>query len=271
MIQTRGFMSKPNWRNRTMWTGDNLEIMRGMNSDSVDLIYLDPPFNSKTNYAAPIGSMAAGAAFKDTWTLSDVDVEWINLIEGKHPALYRVLLAAITDSDKSYLVYMAARILEMHRVLKPTGSIYLHCDPTMSHYLKLVMDAILGHGNFQNEIIWSYRRYTARSNRFQREHDVILLYGEIDTIFNVIYETYGQKSGKRDSHYKQDEDCRWFRWQKRRGEDPYKIYLSEGRRLGDVWQISHINASARERVGYPTQKPLPYWSASSRPAQTREA
>ena len=245
-----------NWKNQTICTGDNLPIMRGMNSDSVDLIYLDPPFNSKTNYAAPIGSMAAGAAFKDTWTLSDVDVEWINLIEGKHPALYRVLLAAITDSDKSYLVYMAARILEMHRVLKPTGSIYLHCDPTMSHYLKLVMDAILGHGNFQNEIIWSYRRYTARSNRFQREHDVILLYGKIDPIFNVIYETYGQKSGKRDSHYKQDEDGRWFRWQKRRGEDPYKIYLSEGRRLGDVWQISHINASARERVGYPTQKPL---------------
>ncbi len=78
--------------------GDNLPIMRGMNSASVDLIYLDPPFNSKANYAAPIGSKAAGAEFKDTWTLSDVDVEWINLIETKHPALYRVLLAAMTDS-----------------------------------------------------------------------------------------------------------------------------------------------------------------------------
>lgn len=108
--------------------------MRGMNSASVDLIYLDPPFNSKTNYAAPIGSKAAGAEFKDTWTLRDVDVEWINLIEAKHPALYRVLLAAMTDSDKSYLVYMAVRLLEMKRLLKPTGSIYLHCDPTMSHY-----------------------------------------------------------------------------------------------------------------------------------------
>ena len=79
-----------------------------MNSESVDLIYLDPPFNSKANYAAPIGSKAAGAAFKDTWTLSEVDAEWINLIEAKHPALYRVLLAAMTSSDKSYLAYMAA-------------------------------------------------------------------------------------------------------------------------------------------------------------------
>ncbi len=122
------------WANQTIWTGDNLEIMRGMNSESVDLIYLDPPFNSNANYATPIGSKAAGTEFKDTWTLSDVDAEWINLIEAKHPGLHRVLQAAMTDSDKSYLAYMAVRLLEMQRVLKPTGSIYLHCDPTMSHY-----------------------------------------------------------------------------------------------------------------------------------------
>ena len=90
-----------NWKNQTIWTGDNLPIMRGMNSDSVDLIYLDPPFNSKANYAAPIGSKAAGAAFKDTWTLSDVDVEWINLIAEKHPALNRVLLAAHDSQRQS--------------------------------------------------------------------------------------------------------------------------------------------------------------------------
>ena len=98
-------MDKPNWANQTVFTGDNLYAMRGMNSESVDLIYLDPPFNSKTDYAAPIGSAAAGAEFKDTWTLSDVDAEWINLMEVQHPALYRVLLAAMTDSDKSYLAY----------------------------------------------------------------------------------------------------------------------------------------------------------------------
>ena len=148
------FKMAPNWQHQTVWTGDNLPILRGMNSASVDLIYLDPPFNSKANYAAPIGSEAAGAAFKDTWSLSDVDAEWINLIEARYAALYRVLLAAMTDSDKSYLAYMAARLLEMRRILKPTGSIYLHCDPTMSHYLKLVMDAVWGRRAFRNEIVW---------------------------------------------------------------------------------------------------------------------
>ena len=88
-----------NWANQTIWTGDNLSILRGMNSESVDLIYLDPPFNSNANYAAPIGSKATGAEFKDTWKLSDVDAEWINLMEAKHPALHRVLLAAMTNSD----------------------------------------------------------------------------------------------------------------------------------------------------------------------------
>ena len=158
--------SSCNWANQTIWTGDNLPIMRGMNSASVDLIYLDPPFNSKANYAAPIGSKAAGAAFKDTWTLSDVDAEWVNLMEAKHPALHRVLLAAMTPSDKSYLAYMAVRLLEMRRILKPTGSIYLHCDPTMSHYLKLVMDAVFGRKAFRNEIVWSYQRWTGGTRHF---------------------------------------------------------------------------------------------------------
>ncbi len=108
-----------NWKNKTIWTGDNLYIMRGMSSDSVDLIYLNPPFNSKANYAAPIGSKAAGAVFKDTWTLNDLDAEWLDLIEARHPQLHRVIMAAMTNSDKAYLVYMAARLLEMHRILKP--------------------------------------------------------------------------------------------------------------------------------------------------------
>ncbi len=105
--------------------------MRGMDSRSIDLIYLDPPFNSNANYAAPIGSEAAGAAFKDTWTLSDIDIEWLNLLQAKHPTLNRVIHAAMNDSDKSYLIYMAIRLLELHRILKSTDTLYLHCDPTM--------------------------------------------------------------------------------------------------------------------------------------------
>ena len=115
-----------NWKNRTMWTGDNLDIMRGMNSESVDLIYLDPPFNSKHNYAAPIGSEAAGAEFKDTWTLSDIAVEWHGLIADENPELYKVIDAAITNSDRACIIYMAIRLLEMRRILKSTVSKYLN-------------------------------------------------------------------------------------------------------------------------------------------------
>ncbi len=168
--------NRENWADKTVFTGDNLHVMRGMNSESVDLIYLDPPFNSKTDYAAPIGSKAAGAEFKDTWTLSDVDVEWIDLMEDKHPKLWRVLLAAMTGSDKSYLAYMAVRLLEMRRLLKPTGSLYLHCDPTMSHYLKLLLDAIFGRGQFRNEVVWKRTTGRRAARHWGNAHDVLLFY-----------------------------------------------------------------------------------------------
>ena len=135
-----------NWANRTIWTGDNLSVMRGMNSESVDLIYLDPPFNSNRDYAAPIGSKAAGAAFKDTWTLDDVDLAWHGEIAEQNPAVYAVIDAAGISHGpgmKSYLIMMAVRLL------KPTGSLYLHCDPTASAYLKLLLDAVFGSGNFR--------------------------------------------------------------------------------------------------------------------------
>ena len=165
-----------NIKPKTIFTGDNLPIMRGMNSASVDLIYLDPPFNSNANYAAPIGSEAAGAEFKDTWTLNDVDVAWLDLIETKHPALNRVIHAAMTNSDKSYLIYMAVRLLEMKRILKDTGSIYLHCDPTMSHYLKLVMDAVFGKVNFRNEVVWKRTSTKSLAKRYAVNTDRILYY-----------------------------------------------------------------------------------------------
>ncbi len=132
-------------KNRTIFTRDCLEVMRGMKDACIDLIYLDPPFKSDANYAAPIGSEAAGAEFKDTWGLSDVDEAWHGEIAEAHPGLYEHLRATRLihgDSMMSYLIYMCARIMEMKRILKPTGSIYLHCDPTASHYLKVAMDAI---------------------------------------------------------------------------------------------------------------------------------
>ena len=184
-------MGTPNWANETMWTGDNLPIMRGMNSESIDLIYLDPPFNSKANYAAPIGSKAAGAEFKDTWTLSDIDLAWLLDFEKNHPAITRIINATLTDSDKAYLIYMAPRLIEMQRILKPTGSIYLHCDPTMSHYLKLLMDAIFGRRNFRNEIVW--KRSDAKGNvgqgtkHFARQNDYLLYYAAPEAEFRQPY------------------------------------------------------------------------------------
>ena len=124
---------------RTVFEGDNLDVMRGLNSGCVDLVYLDPPFNSNRNYSAPIGTEAAGASFKDAWTLSDSDEAWLGLIADAEPAVYSVCETAGVAHGKgmkSYLVMMAVRLLEMRRVLKPTGSIWLHCDPTANHYLK---------------------------------------------------------------------------------------------------------------------------------------
>ncbi|MBC6403465.1 MAG: HNH endonuclease [Hyphomonadaceae bacterium] len=237
---------KANWANQTIWTGDNLPIMRGMNSESVDLIYLDPPFNSKANYAAPIGSQAAGAEFKDTWSLSDVDVAWLDLIEAKHPALNRVIGAAMTKSDKSYLIYMAARLLEMKRLLKPTGSIYLHCDPTMSHYLKLVMDAIWGRKNFRNEIVWAYRTGGIAKKWFSRKHDILLYYAADPErhVFHVQKERSYNRNNKpyrfRNVEEYEDKDGRWYTMAA----------------LRDVWEINAIGRTSHERTGYPTQKPF---------------
>ena len=150
----------------------------------IDLIYLDPPFNSNRTYEAPIGSEAAGAAFKDAWTLSDVDNAWHGEIGEVEPALYSAISAAGETHGKSmkaYLIMMSVRMLELHRVLKSTGSIYLHCDPTASHYLKTMMDSIFGQQNFRAEIIW--KRHNAHNDK---------LYGTIhETIF---YYSYGDRN-----------------------------------------------------------------------------
>ena len=187
-----------NFADKTIWTGDNLEILRGLNSNSVDLIYLDPPFNSNRNYAAPVGSAAAGAAFKDTWTLSDLDVAWMGLIADEQPAIYKVLDTAGLSHGKpmqSYLCMMAVRLVEMRRVLKDTGSIYLHCDPTASHYLKLLMDAVFGSGMFMNEMTW--KRSSAHSDTKQgmrragRIRDLLLVYTKTDEyVWNPQYMPY---------------------------------------------------------------------------------
>ena len=239
-------MATPNFVDKTIWTGDNLDILRGLNSETVDLIYLDPPFNSNKDYAAPVGSKAAGAAFKDAWTLSDLDVAWMGLIADEHPAVANLLDTAGRTHGKgmqSYLTMMAVRLLEMRRVLKDTGSIYLHCDPTAGHYLKMLMDSILGQRHFKNEVVWHYRRWT----------DLLYFYSKSDNYtFNQLYTDYTEGSKQR----KQQGVLHRFK----AGDPPYLVSDGEINKRGvsenDVWKIPFVAPSSKERVGYPTQKPL---------------
>ena len=318
-----------NVQNRTIFSNDNLPVLRGIDTETIDLIYLDPPFNSNRNYAAPIGSDAAGAAFKDTWTLSDVDNAWHGEIADREPALSQAIhTAELTHGKgmKSYLIMMAVRLLEMKRVLKKTGSIYLHCDPTASHYLKSEMDAVFGKNNFRNEIVWQRTNTHGLGKQFGRVHDTILFYSKSsEKIWNDVYTEHDPEYVQRT--YRHSDERGLFQvdnltggsvtekgesGQPWRGIDPnlvgrnwstpqrsawpegieppdnyeklsvherldaldaaglvywppngrvprFKRYLStsKGRRVHDViTDISPIASKSRERVGYPTQKPI---------------
>jgi len=234
---------KPQIQNRTLFTGDNLPVLRGMNCASADLIYLDPPFNSNKHYSAPVGSQAAGASFKDAWTLNDEDEAWHAAIKSHQPKLYAIITAAGAvggRGDKSYLIYMAIRILEMRRILKDTGSIYLHVDPTMSHSLKLMMDAVFGKRQFQNEFIWYYGGGGAGKKRWGKKHDVLLFYSNSGAwTFNM--------DAVRVPH-------KWAGGQLR--ADGSQRSLGKGKIADDVFTHHAIMPWAKERMGYPTQKPL---------------
>ena len=181
-------------KNRTIFTGDNLEMMRGMQSNSIDMIYLDPPFNSNEEYSSPIGLGEDGekAAFNDVWTLDDVRKEEIGMIAEEYPGLESFFtglqgMGRRGESYKAYLVYMAVRLREMHRILKPTGSIYLHCDSTMVHYLKATMDFIFGLGNYRNQIIWKRTSAHNDPSFYGRIHDIVLFYTKTDNYtWNVV-------------------------------------------------------------------------------------
>ncbi|MDR1739096.1 MAG: HNH endonuclease [Candidatus Symbiothrix sp.] len=237
----------------TLYTNDNLFILTGLNSNLVDLIYLDPPFNSKRFYSAPVGSRAAGSSFKDMWTWQDVNEKYLETLAGKYPALTDFIAAAGVMHSKAmaaYLTYMAQRIVEMHRVLKDTGSIYLHCDPTASHYLKGLLDEIFGKNNFRNEIVWCYRGGGSPKKDFGRRHDVILRYSKSDNYtfiaddIRIPYQAEGL--GRTDDAM----------WGKHKGTN--KIYNPNpiGKVPEDWWLMNILNANDPERTGYPTQKPL---------------
>ena len=253
---------EPNFSNRTLYHGDNLEFLRGMNSETVHLIATDPPFKKGRDFHATPGSLAAGARFKDRWRWDDdVQTEWWEAIKDDWRGVYEVVDAARAsygDDMGAFLCWMGVRLMEMRRVLRKDGTIYLHCDPTASHYLKALMDAIFGWKNFRNEIIWHYRRWTAGSRNFQRMHDVLLRYTKSDDfIFNLQYEPYGDWIEK-DYGYIDEETGKRWRWHTVKGKR-YKVFLEDkdrGVKLNDVWLIPYLGSTAKERTGYPTQKPL---------------
>ena len=249
-------MTELNVENRTLFSHDNLPVMREINSESIDLIYLDPPFKSDKNYAAPIGSQAAGAAFTDTWSLDDVKKEWVEEIQVVNQPVWAAITAAgFTHSDnaQAYLTYMAIRLIEVQRILKKTGSVYLHCDPTMSHYLKLLMDALFGAKNYRNEIVWCYTGPSSPGMKnFPRKHDTILRYSQSGSwVWHQQYIPYAEGFAKKTT--KTDANI-WGR------TDPIELIEREkrGKPVEDWWQ--DVKASwympKKERTGWPTQKPL---------------
>ena len=259
-------MTNCNVPNRTIFCDDNIDVLRGINSECIDLIYLDPPFNKNKKFTAPIGSSAEGAEFSDIFREDDVKDEWLVTIKEDQPELYHYLngIKGVGNSyNFAYLAYMAIRLLECHRTLKPTGSIYLHCDPTMSHYLRLLMDCILGEGYFRNEIIWHYGQRTSFLKRnFNQKHDSILFYARNLAIVNRVSQEWKRKEFLSNRHdVKTDDDGKEFIWTDGdKNKKRYKRYVADvlraGKPLDDVWQIPLLNSSAKERTGYPTQKPL---------------
>ena len=255
----------------TLFTGDNLYIMHGMNSASVDLIYLDPPFNSKRTYSAPIGSKAAGTSFKDMWSWADVDEACLENMIDNYPYLVQFTKSIEAIHGKpmmSYITFMTQRILEVHRILKPTGSLYLHCDPTASHYLKIVLDRVFGKDNFRNEIVWHYpNRLSQKGFPFPKMHDVILLYSKTDNFVKKEVLDEKWKPSKAQIR-RQNRGWEFYKGKLivydekkaiKDGHDLENIEYSKGKtgrkRINSVWIVDMLSSGSKERTGYPTQKP----------------
>jgi len=253
----------------TLFYGDNLYILRDYLPDqSVDLIYLDPPFNSNRSYNVLFKeesgreSQAQLAAFEDTWHWDSSTAQlYFDLVNASVPRVSH-MIAALHDfiganQMMAYLVMMTARLVELHRVLKPTGSLYLHCDPTASHYLKIIMDVIFGKQNFRNEIVWCYETAGKSKTHFSRKHDVILFYSKSDKwVFNADAVSIPRKRGK---HMRLGvENGREYeeKIDKKTGK-VYRWFFDKGRLPFDYWtDIQFINRDEAQRLGYPTQKPI---------------
>lgn len=212
--------------NRLFW-GDNLHVMRQLPSESVDLIYIDPPFFSGRQYNVIFGDQNELRSFSDMW-------------QGGMPG---------------YLIWLNARLYEMKRLLTKKGSIYVHCDWHASHYIKTEMDKIFGYDHLVNEIIWWYRRWSNASKNYQRMHDVILFYKKTEKYqFNVQYQAYSQPDAIEET-VRGVVDGKLVRLRDEQGDYVKRTKENKGVPCHDVFDIQHIQPTAKERIGYPTQKP----------------
>ena len=297
---------------KRLYFGDNLQVLReSINSESVDLVYLDPPFNSNADYNVIFGGRKSGdappqaqiTAFEDTWHWSDESARTLQAlydVNGDLSQLLDLLVRGLGHNDLSaYLVMMAIRLVDLHRVLKPTGSLYLHCDPTASHYLKVILDSIFGIQNYRSEITW--KRTTAHNDpkKYGANTDILLYYAKSSNyIWNAVFTEHSEEHKSRFRH--SDPDGRKWTdgdltakglsgggytyeykgvtslWRcpietmekldaenklhfTKKGGIRIKRYLDDnlGTPLQSLWDdISPINSQAKERLGYPTQKPL---------------
>jgi site-specific DNA-methyltransferase (adenine-specific) len=288
----------------TLYYGDNLDILKNhIKDETIDLIYLDPPFQSGKNYNIIFqpktgeikGATSQIKTFEDTWRWGEeAEKEYTELITGtlttEAPSQKLIdlmkamrgclaecpLLAYLTTEAPSqklidlmkamrgclaecpllaYLCMMAPRLLEMRRVLKDTGSIYLHCDPTASHYLKLVMDAVFGEKNFLNEVVWHYKRWPIKQKTFQRMHDIIYFYQKEDSKNRIFNTLFGERAESTKRRWKNKKIVAGYDNAGKRIPSISKDEQSVGVPMDDVWDLPIIAPSAKERIGYPTQKP----------------
>ncbi|MGH2497448.1 MAG: DNA methyltransferase [Ktedonobacteraceae bacterium] len=304
----------------TLFYGDNLKVLREYIPDeSVDLIYLDPPFNSNRNYNVLFkdergtDSEAQIVAFEDTWHWNETAQHTYDELRKLAPDHITRMIEALhdfigTNQMMAYLVMMAARLFELHRVLKSSGSLYLHCDPTASHYLKIILDTIFGPDQFRNEIIWKRTSARSDSHKWNHIHDTILFYSKSNIFtWNTQYSSYdkeytksfyrnieketgrrftlsdlmasGTRNGSsgqpwrgidpkaRGNHWKYtverleelDKEGRIYWPEKEGGVPRYKRYLDEMQGVAAqsiITDIPPLSAQSREKLGYPTQKPL---------------
>ena len=248
----------------TLYYGDNLGILREhIEDNSIDLIYLDPPFKSNQDYNILFKekngskSVAQIKAFEDTWHwCREAEETYIEIAENlpkKVADLNRAFRSFLGENDMmAYLVMMAIRLQELHRVLKPTGSIYLHCDPTASHYLKLLMDAVFNYKNFCNEIIWHYRKWPAGKYIFQKNHDVLFFYSCSTAHKRTFNQLFMERAPSTLKRFGVAEIISGYDEAGRRMPSRTNKQNSKGVRQDDVWDIGRVPPIKQL---FPTEKP----------------